>query len=135
MAARLKAHPGFSLQAGGAFVGCAGVWPYSGGVMAWAALTAAAGPYLFQITRMVGAYLDTLPHATVFAAINPVFPQADRWAKFLKFADTGKIAYSSPDGVNLRLYARSARPVGRPAHAVDLGRADAAGEPHALPGA
>lgn len=72
----------------------AGVVPSSPKLgMAWALLSADAGPDMLAATRATAYFLETHPCTTICTPVNVAVPQFVRWAKMLGFEDRGMVQW------------------------------------------
>jgi hypothetical protein len=91
----------------GKLAACGGVFElWRGRAMAWAALSADAGPALVEITRHVLRGLNASPFRRVELYARLDFAPSMRWAKLLGFQFESIMRAGAPDGADLAVYAR-----------------------------
>lgn len=90
-------------------IGCGGVvdfWPGRG--YAWALLSDQANRHLLSLTRLVRAYLDSLPHRRIEMTVDAGFCDGCRWALILGFSLETPVPMRAffPNGHDGFLYSR-----------------------------
>mgnify|MGYP001059107411 CR=1 FL=1 len=76
---------GWTALVGGAPVACAGFVEHAGATWAWAALSAAAGPYMVRLTAAIRRALNLHPAAEIHMTVEEGFEAGERWARLLGF--------------------------------------------------
>lgn len=101
------AGPAYSAVQGDAVFACGGLIPqWQGRAIAWALISAEAGPHFITITKAVRRALDLHPFRRVETAVRHDFPQGHRWAAMLGFKPEGLMRSYTPDGHDCDLYAK-----------------------------
>lgn len=91
----------------GAVIGCAGVHElWQGRAVAWALLSADAGPHFKAIHKAARGFFVQAPWRRIEAMVEDGFDAGHRWAKMLGMDHEGCMRAYSPGGKDFHIYAR-----------------------------
>lgn len=102
-----QAGPAYSLVDGDEVFATAGlIKQWDNRAIAWALISAEAGPHFFLIHKAVRRALLFHSFRRVETAVKTDFQQGHRWAELLGFSNEGTMSGYAPDGSDYDLYAR-----------------------------
>lgn len=91
----------------GAVIGCAGVHElWQGRAVAWALLSADAGPHFKAIHKAARGFFTQAPWRRIEAMVEDGFDAGHRWARMLGMQHEGLHRAYSPSGADFHTYAR-----------------------------
>ena len=102
-----KVGPALTAEQDGQFLACVGVGyqtPEHG--VAWAFISADAGPHLLRLDRAVRRFFSTIRCRRLEATVKKGFTPGCRWLELLGFEHEGPLRGYGPDGSDYVRYAR-----------------------------